>query len=742
MSHLPKGAPNIIIFLVDDAGPGLPSTFGGEVNTPTMDRLMKQGIAYNRFHTTAMSSPTRGALLTGCNHHRIGAGQVAELANDWDGYSGTQPKSSAMIGEVLKNYGYHTGAWGKWHNTPAEQTTAAGPFDYWPTGYGFEYFYGFLGGEASQYEPNLVRNTTIVHPNKPKDGKPYHLTEDLADDAITWLQQHKAFTPDKPFMMYWASGAIHGPHQVMKEWADKYKGKFDDGWDKYRERVFKNAKAKGWIPQNAQLTPRPETLAAWDSIPEPEKPFQRRLMEVAAGFAEHVDVHIGKVVDEVERLGYAENTLIFYIWGDNGSSAEGQNGTISEMLALNGIPTTIPMHLKALDELGGLDVLGSAKTDNQYHAGWAWAGSTPYKSTKLVAAHFGGTRNPMIVSWPAKIQPDKTPRAQFLHCIDVVPTIYDSVGIRPPSVVNGIPQDPIDGVSFASTFNDAKAKEVRHTQYFEIFGSRGIYQDGWFACAFGPRAPWLPGLPKGFFNEKGEVVWTPDKDKWELYNLNEDWSQANDLADKLPEKVAQMKEVFTMEFAKNEGYPVGGGLFIPVMRPDLKISTPYTKWDFSGNINRMPEFAAPALGNKENVVTIDADIPSNANGCLYKLGSFAGGLTCYVKDGILSYEYNLFEIQRTRIKAKEKLTAGKAKIEVVTKYAVKKAAGPIDITLKVNGKEVAKGTVPVSAPVLFTANDCLDIGIALGSPVSPEYFDDAPFKFNGKIEKVHVEYIK
>lgn len=742
VSHLPKGAPNIIIFLVDDAGPGLPSTFGGEVNTPTLDRLRSQGIGYNRFHTTAMCSPTRGALLTGRNHHRIGAGQIAELANDWDGYSGTQPKSSAMAGEVLKGYGYHTGAWGKWHNTPAEQTTAAGPFDYWPTGYGFEYFYGFLAGEASQYEPNLVRNTTPVEANKPKDGKPYHLTEDLADDAITWLQQHKAFTPDKPFFMYWASGAIHGPHHVMKEWADKYKGRFDDGWDAYRERVFKNAKAKGWIPQNAQLTPRPETLAAWNSIPEDEKPFQRRLMEVAAGYAEHVDYNIGKVVDEVERLGYGDNTLVFYIWGDNGSSAEGQNGTISELLAQSGIPSTVPMHIKALNELGGLDVLGSPKTDNQYHAGWAWAGSTPYKGTKLLASYFGGTRNPMIVRWPAKIKPDATPRSQFLHCIDVVPTIYDVVGIKPPSVVNGISQDPFDGVSFTSTFNDAKAKEVRHAQYFEIMGSRGIYQDGWFACACGPRLPWVPGLPKGFFDEKGQVAWTPDKDKWELYNLNEDWSQANDLADQMPEKLAQMKDVFTMEFAKNKGYPIGGGLFIPVMRPDLRISTPYTEWTFSGNINRMPEFTAPALGNTENVVTIDAVIPANSSGCLYKLGSFAGGLTCYVKDGILSYEYNLFEIQRTRIKAKEKLAAGKAKIEVVTKYAVKKPAGPLDITLKVNGQEVARGTVPISAPLLFTANDCLDIGIALGSPVSPEYFDLAPFKFNGTINQVQVKYTK
>ena len=349
--RLPEDAPNILIVLIDDAGPGLPTTFGGEVDTPTMDRIVGEGIAYNRFHTTAMCSPTRASLLTGRNHHRVGNGQIAELANDWDGYAGTIPKSSALAAEVLKDYGYSTGAFGKWHNTPAEETTAAGPFENWPTSMGFEYFYGFLAGEASQYEPNLVRNTTsVLPPRTPEEG--YHLSEDLADDAIGWLRRHKAFQPDKPFFMYWASGAIHGPHHVMKEWADKYKGKFDDGWDAYRERVFERAKEKGWIPADAQLTPRHPTMASWDSIPEDEKPFQRRLMEVAAGFAEHVDVQVGRLVDEIETLGYGDNTLIFYIWGDNGSSAEGQNGTISELLAQNGIPTTIEQHIAALDALG------------------------------------------------------------------------------------------------------------------------------------------------------------------------------------------------------------------------------------------------------------------------------------------------------------------------------------------------------------------------------------------------------
>jgi arylsulfatase A-like enzyme len=736
VNRLPNAAPNILIVLIDDVGPAQTDTYGGEIHTPTLSRIAKEGISYNRFHTTAMCSPTRAALLTGRNHHRVANGQITELANDWDGYAGIIPKSSATVAEVLKDYGYSTAAWGKWHNTPAEQTTAAGPFDYWPAGYGFEYFYGFLAGEASQYEPMLVRNTAYVeHPHTSGGHNYYHLSEDLADDAITWLRQHKSLAPDKPFFMYWASGASHGPHQVPKEWADKYKGKFDDGWDKYRERCYERAKKLGWIPQNAKLTPRPANLASWNSIPENEKPFQRRLMEVFAGFTEHVDAQVGRMVDEIDRLGYGDNTLIFYIWGDNGASAEGQNGSISELLAQNGIPTTTPQQIKALDALGGLDVLGSPKTDNMYHAGWAWAGGAPYKYTKLIASHFGGTRNPMAVRWPAKIKHDATPRAQFLHVNDVVPTIYDILHITPPRVVNGIPQDPFDGVSFVSTFNDAKAKEVKHTQYFEVMGSRSIYHDGWMASAFGPRTPWIPGLPKGI------QEWTPDKDKWELYDLNNDWSQANDLAAKMPAKLADMKELFLIELTKNKGLPVGGGLWVMVLHPELRLTPPYTLWIFPGTVTRTPEIAAPALGNKANVVTIDADVPANASGVLYALGGFSGGLTLYVKDGVLSYEYNLFEIQRTHIKAKDKLPSGKVKIEVATTYVEPKPAGPLKVVLKFNGKEVASGVVPVSAPLAFTANDALDFGIDLGSPVGIEYYDQAPFKFNGKIEGARVEYL-
>ncbi len=737
VKHLPKDAPNIVIVLIDDVGPAQADTYGGDIHTPTLSRIAKAGVSYNRFHTTAMCSPTRAALLTGRNHHRVASGQITELANDWDGYMGTIPKSSATVAEVLKDYGYSTAAWGKWHNTPAEQTTATGPFDYWPTGYGFEYFYGFLAGEASQWEPMLVRNTAYVdHPHTSGGHDYYHLSEDLADDAIAWLRNHKALAPDKPFLMYWASGASHGPHQVPKAWADKYKGKFDDGWDRYRERAFARAKQLGWMPPSAKLTPRPATLASWDSIPDDEKPFQRRLMEVYAGFTEHVDAQVGRIVDEIDQLGYGENTLILYIWGDNGASAEGQNGTISELLAQNGLPSTTKQQITALDGLGGLDVLGSPKTDNMYHAGWAWAGEAPYQYMKLIASHFGGTRNPLAVRWPAKVRPDAAPRPQFLHVNDVVPTIYDILGITPPRVVDGVPQDPFDGVSFASTLNDAKAKEVKRTQYFEIMGSRAIYHDGWIASAFGPRIPWIPGLPKGIRE------WTPDKDSWELYNLNDDWSEADNLAAKMPAKLAEMKEMFLVEFTKNRGLPVGGGLYVAALHPDLRAKPPYTSWTFPGAITRVPEFAAPALGNTPNVVTVDAELPANANGVLYSLGGFSGGLALYVTDGILSYEYNLFEIVRTHIRAKERLPAGKAKIRVETSYVERRAAGPLKVVLKVDGREVASGVVPVSAPLGFTANDALDFGIDLGSPVGIEYYDRAPFKFNGKIEQARVEYAK
>ena len=731
--HLSEGAPNILIILMDDLGPGTPSTYGGEINTPTLSRIAQMGISFNRFHSTAMCSPTRASLLTGRNHTFVGNGQISAIANDFDGFSGIVPKSSATVAEVLKDYGYNTAAFGKWHNTPEDQITSKGPFDYWPTGYGFEYFYGFLAGEASQYEPTLTRNTTEVTEEKPKG---YHLTEDIAQDAVKWLREQNAYAPDKPFFMYWAPGAAHGPHQIFKEWADKYKGKFDDGWDAYRERTFARARAMGWIPQNAQLTPRAATMASWDSIPESEKPFQRRLMEIFAGFAEHADYNAGKVIDEIEREGKLNNTLIFYIWGDNGSSSEGLNGTISEQLAQNGIPTTIAQHIAALNELGGLDVLGGPKTDNMYHAGWGWAGSTPYKGTKLMAAYFGGTRQPMAVSWPARIKPDPTPRPQFHHVIDIVPTIYEVTKITPPTVVNGFEQDPIAGVSMVYTFADAKAPGTRHTQFFDIMASRGIYHDGWYAAAPGPRDPWVGGMPKGI------KEWSPLTDKWELYNIDVDWDQANDIAAANPQKLEEMKDLFLMESTKNKNLPIGGGMWSTAMfHPEDAPASSLTEWTFDGPMTRMPESAAPKLGKNSSLVVMDVDVPANANGVLYALAGFSGGVTCYVKDGILSYEFNLFEVERTKIKAKEKLPAGKAKIEVESKLAGP-IGGPMNVTLKVNGQTVAQGQVPRAMSLHFTSNATFDIGEDLDSPVSLDYYDQAPFPFNGKIGTTKITYLK
>ncbi len=735
-SRLQPGAPNILIILIDDVGPGTPATYGGEINTPTLSRVAKLGISYNRFHSTAMCSPTRAAILTGRNHTRVSNGQICEFANDWDGFSGTIPKSSATVAEVLKNYGYNTAAFGKWHNTPAEQTTSKGPFDFWPTGYGFEYFYGFLAGEASQYEPNMVRNTTIVdHPHTSGGNDHYHLSEDLADDAVKWLREQQAFSPDKPFFMYWATGASHGPHHVASEWADKYKGKFDDGWDKYRERAFARQKQLGWVPQDAKLTPRDARMAAWDSIPDDEKPFQRRLMEVYAGFTEHADYNAGRVIDEIERQGRLDNTLIFYVWGDNGSSSEGQGGTISELLSLNSIDSKISQHIQTMNDLGGLSVLGSPKADNMYHAGWAWAGATPYKSTKLVGAHFGGTRQPMAVSWPKQIKADATPRPQFHHVIDIAPTIYEAAKITPPRVVNGVDQDPIDGIDMSYTFADSKAAGQRRTQFFDIMGSRGIYHDGWFACTFGPRVPWAKG---GTDLSK----WNPDADPWELYNLEKDWSQANDLAATNPEKLAQMKALFLVESARNNNLPIGGGLWSPFMHPEDMPSTPYTEWTFSGPITRMPEFAAPKVGKFSNTITIDLDVPESANGVLYAVGGFAGGMTCYVKDGLLCYEYNKFMIERTHIRAAQKLPTGKVKIEVVSKQSSPTLRGPMDVVLKVNGTVVAQGSIPETVAGAFTANSSFDIGSDQDSPVGIEYFEQGAFPFNGTIRTTTVKYSK
>ena len=725
--HLPADAPNILIVLLDDVGFGLADTYGGPIHTPTLSRIAGQGISYNTFHTTSICSPTRASLLTGRNHQRVGSGTIAERAVDWDGYTGVIPRSSATIAKVLGSYGYKTSAFGKWHNTPATETTAMGPFTLWPTGegIGFDYFYGFLAGETSQWEPRLVENFNTIEP--PHDEK-YHLSEDMADKAITWMRRHRSFSPDKPFLMYWAPGAAHGPHHVSKEWADKYQGQFDDGWDALRERTFKRQKELGWIPVDTTLTPRADSMPGWDSIPENQRAFQRRLMEVFAGFVEHVDVQAGKVIDELDRLGIRENTLVFYIFGDNGSSAEGQAGSISELLAQNQIPNTVEQQMAAMDNLGGLDALGGPKMDNMYHAGWAWAGSTPFQSTKLVAAHFGGTRNPMAVSWPARIKADAIPRAQFHHVNDIVPTIYDILGIKPPKVVDGFEQDAIDGVSMLYTFNAANAATHKDKQYFDNNGSRGIYHDGWFASTFGPLTPWLTVSP-------GLATWDSAKDVWQLYDLKTDFSQANDLAAKEPTRLNEMKELFLDEAKENKVFPIGAGIWLR-LHPEDRVKTPYTSWIFDTSTTRMPEFTAPGLGRESNLVTIDAEVGENASGVLYALGGASGGLTLYMDDGHLVYEYNMMIIERYVARSKEKIMPGRHKIEVLTTIAKPGAAAAV--VLKVDGSEVATAEVKRTVPAAFTASETFDVGIDLGSPVSLDYFDRRPFQFNGTITSVNV----
>ena len=733
VSRLPANAPNVLIIMLDDVGPAIPDTYGGPVHTPTLSQVAESGISYNCFHNAAMCSPTRAALLTGRNHHRSGFGQIAELANDWDGYTGRMPPTTAPVSKVLGYYGYKTAAFGKWHNTPAEEATSQGPFDLWPTGrlVGFDYFYGFLAGESSQYEPAVVENTVRL-PAPHREG--YHFTTDMTDKAVTWMRQQRAIAPNQPFLMYWAPGASHGPHHIFKEWADKYKGKFDKGWDAEREEIFARQKALGWTPADAKLTPRAETMAGWDSIPEAERPFQRRLMELFAGMTEHADTQAGRLIAELDRLGIRDNTIVLYMVGDNGSSSEGQAGTISELLAQNGIATEVKDHIRTLDELGGMDVLGGPKTDNMYHAGWAWAGSTPFQGTKLNASHFGGTRTPLAVSWPKSIKTDKTVRTQFHHVNDIVPTLYDVIGIKAPKTVDGVTQDPMDGVSMKYSFSNPKAPGQKKVQYFEVMGDRAIYKDGWIASAWGPRVPWVAGLPASI------GTWSPDKDTWLLYDLNVDFSQSTDLAAKEPKRLAEMKKLFDREALTNKVNPVGGGLWSIVWSPQSAPQNPATEFDYTQDVVGIPEPSGPKLGARSSRVVIDAEIKPDSAGVLYALGGYSGGLALWVDKGKLSFEYNLFEIERTLIETKDPLPTGKVKIEVETRIA--KAREAAEITIRIDGKEVAKGRAPRTAALLFTANDSFDVGMDSYSPVSQAYFDRAPFKFNGVIDKLKISYLK
>ncbi|MFO0990529.1 MAG: arylsulfatase [Hyphomicrobiales bacterium] len=726
--RLPKDAPNILIILLDDVGFGQADTFGGEIHTPTLSRLAAEGISYNGFHTTSICSPTRASLLTGRNHTRVGSGTIAERAVAFDGFTGVIPMNAATIAEILKNYGYHTSAFGKWHNTPATETTSIGPKDRWPNGYGFEYFYGFLGGETSQWEPRLTENFDSVEP--PHDDPNYHLTTDMVDRALNWLDDYRAYDPAKPFFMYWAPGAAHGPHHIFPQWADKYKGKFSAGWDSYRERVFKRQLEMGVIPPGTKLTERDPSLAAWDSVPEAQRPFQERLMEVFAGFVEHTDTEVGRLLDGMESRGLRDNTLVIYIFGDNGASAEGQQGSISELLAQNNIPNTVEQQIAALDRIGGLPALGSSRTDNMYHAGWAWAGSTPFKGTKLLASYFGGTRNPMVISWPGHIKHDGKMRQQFHHVVDIAPTIYDILKIPPPKSVNGYEQMPIDGISLAYTFGDASAPSQKHEQFFDNNGSRGIYLDGWFAAAKGPFIPWdTPGSAKRL------ATWDSDKDQWELYDLSSDFSQANDLAAQNPAKLEELKKRFLAIAEENKDFPIGAGNWLR-LHPEDRVKSAYDSWTFGPNTRRMPEFTAPGVGRQSTRVAIDAQFPENANGVLYAVGGSGGGLTVYMDNGFLVYEYNMMIIENYQARSANRLSAGKHAIVIDTQIA--KPAGPAEVKITIDGAEAAATTVKRTVAAAFTATESFDVGVDLGSPVSLVYERKRPFPFDGKIESVRV----
>jgi len=602
---------------------------------------------------------------------------------------------------------------------------------------GFRYFYGFIAGETSQYEPRLFENTNPIEPPRtPEEG--YHLTEDMADQAIKFIRTNRALTPDRPFFIYFAPGGTHGPHHVHKKWADKYKGKFDMGWEKLRNITFQKQKAMGWIPETTVLTEIGDLMQKWEEIPEDEKAFQLRLMEVYAGYLEHTDTQDGKIIEELEQQGLFNNTLVIYILGDNGASAEGFHGTIDELLTENSLPNTAKQQIEVMNrDYGGLDALGSKHVDNMYHSSWAWALDTPFKSTKLVAAHFGGTRTPMVMSWPKVIQHDTKPRSQFHHVCDIAPTVYEAIGIKFPDHVEGVQQIPLDGVSMVYTWNNATAKERKASQYFEVMGSRGIYKDGWFASVLGPRIPWAAT------NETRMKEWNPDTDVWELYDLTKDFSQARDLAKEMPDKVAKMKEIFTMEATNNKVLPIGAGLWTIYYHPEEGARSPLTEWTLFEGMTRIAESNAPGFHSKQNsLATIDVEIPSNATGVVYCVGGTAAGFSVYFDKGYLYAEYMATLLYRYIAKSQAPVAAGKHRVQVRLMYSnVESLYPPADLTLFVDGVNVGWVKVEKSIRLLFDASETFDVGMDLGAPVSLLYADRSPFKFNGQIHRLNVKYI-
>jgi len=724
----PKDAPNVLIILIDDAGYGATSAFGGPCETPTAEKLAAGGLRYRRFHTTALCSPTRQALLTGRNHHSVGMGGITEIATGAPGYCSVLRNTAAPLAKTLKLNGYNTAQFGKCHEVPVWQTSPVGPFDQWPTGGGgFEYFYGFIGGECNQWYPALFEGTTPVEVDKtPEEG--YHLMEDMTDKAIKWIGQQKMLAPSKPFFVYFAPGATHAPHHVPKEWADQYKGKFDDGWDKQRERTFARQKEIGAIPADAELTKRHEQIPAWDDMPEDMKPILRRQMEVYAGFMEYTDHHVGRLIDSVENLGIMDDTLIYYIIGDNGASAEGTlNGTFNEMLNFNGLGAfeTPEYLMNKIDELGG------PKSYNHYAVGWAHAMNTPYQWTKQVASHFGGTRNGTIIHWPNGIQAKGENRDQFHHVIDVAPTILEAAGLPEPVSVDGVAQTPLEGVSMVYSFNEAKAPDQHETQYFEMFGNRGIYHKGWTAVTR-HKTPWIL---------QGEVPPAFDDDVWELYDTTKDWTQARDLSKENPEKLHDLQRLWLIEAVKYGVLPLDDDVG-KRMNSDLAGRPVLITGDnqlLLAGMGRLGENCVLNLKNKSHSVTAELVAPDDkpANGVIISQGANIGGWSLYAKEGKLKYCYNLGGLKSFFVESDRAIPSGAHQVRMEFTYDGGGLAKGGDVTLYIDGAEAGKGRVDATLAMVFSADDGCDVGVDNGAPVSSDYGPTGN-AFNGSVRGVQL----
>jgi arylsulfatase A-like enzyme len=726
----PKGAPNVLLIMTDDQGYGVSGTFGGVIPTPNMDRIAKAGLRYTQFHSTALCSPTRAALITGRNHHSVGFGVIGEMSTGYPGYDSVIGPESATIGTILRDNGYATSWFGKNHNTPTYLYSAAGPFDQWPVGMGFEYFYGFMGGETDQWTPYLYRNTSQIFPWVGKPG--YNLTTDMADEAISYMNGLNAAAPDKPFFVYYVPGGTHSPHQPKKEWIDKFKGKFDMGWEKLREQIFANQKRLGVIPANTQLTPWPDTLPKWDSLSFVQKKLYAREAEVFAAYAAYTDNEIGRVIQAVEDMGKLDNTLIIYISGDNGTSAEGTlEGTPNQMTAYNGI-----LKLPEAELMLHYEDWGSDKTYPHMSVAWSWAFDTPFKWTKQVASHFGGTRQGMAISWSGHITDAGGIRTQFHHIIDIVPTILEAAGIQAPATVSGITQKPIEGVSMVYTFDkaNANAPSKRDTQYFEMFANRGIYHDGWYACTTPPVPPWLLGTAK--LPEINDY-------KWELYNIADDYSQNNDLAASNPDKLRELQALFLTEAAKYQVLPLDNSILPRLLTPRPSATAGRTVFTYSGENAGIPLGNAPSILDKDYTITAEVTVPTGgAEGMIVTLGGRFGGYALYLLKGKPVFVYNMLDLERFRWESgvggrdlfSDALKPGKHTIVFDFKYNGPGPGKGGTGVLTVDGKLVAAKTIPHTIPILMTIDETFDIGSDTRTTVDDSY--KLPFRFTGKIDKL------